>query len=78
MNGFISIIKPANMSSALCVALVKKKIKAQFNKQSIGHMGTLDPMAEGVLPMGINQANRLFNYNTTRNFTINYLFITFI
>lgn len=69
MNGFISIIKPANMSSALCVALVKKKIKAQFNKQSIGHMGTLDPMAEGVLPMGINQANRLFNYLLDKNKT---------
>ncbi|MBO7186772.1 MAG: tRNA pseudouridine(55) synthase TruB [Clostridia bacterium] len=62
MNGFINIIKPANMSSALAVMLVKKKIRAQFGKQSVGHMGTLDPMAEGVLPMGINQANRLFNY----------------
>ncbi len=62
MNGFINIIKPANMSSALAVMLVKKKIRAQFGKQSVGHMGTLDPMAKGVLPMGINQANRLFNY----------------
>jgi tRNA pseudouridine55 synthase len=67
MNGFISIIKPANMSSALCVALVKKKIKEKYGKQSIGHMGTLDPMAEGVLPMGINQANRLFNYLLDKN-----------
>jgi tRNA pseudouridine55 synthase len=50
------------MSSALAVSLVKKKIYKQFGKQSIGHMGTLDPMASGVLPMGINQANRLFDY----------------
>lgn len=50
------------MSSALAVSLVKKKIFKQFGKQSIGHMGTLDPMASGVLPMGINQANRLFDY----------------
>ncbi|MBO7187059.1 MAG: hypothetical protein J6V68_01505 [Clostridia bacterium] len=51
MNGFINIIKPANMSSALAVMLVKKKIRAQFGKQSVGNMGTLDPMSEGVLPM---------------------------
>jgi tRNA pseudouridine55 synthase len=62
MNGFVNIIKPQGMSSALAVSLVKKKIYKQFGKQSIGHMGTLDPMASGVLPMGINQANRLFDY----------------
>ncbi len=62
MNGFVNIIKPKGMSSALAVSLVKKKIFKQFGKQSIGHMGTLDPMASGVLPMGINQANRLFDY----------------
>ncbi len=62
MNGFVNIIKPKDMSSALAVMLIKKKIRQQFGKQSIGHMGTLDPMAQGVLPMGINQANRLFDY----------------
>ena len=62
MNGFVNIIKPKGMSSALAVSLVKKKIYKQFGKQSIGHMGTLDPMASGILPMGINQANRLFDY----------------
>ena len=62
MNGFVNIIKPQGMSSALAVSLVKKKIFKEFGKQSIGHMGTLDPMASGVLPMGINQANRLFDY----------------
>ena len=45
------------MSSAYAVTAVKKK----FN-MPCGHMGTLDPMAEGVLPVGIGQASRLFQY----------------
>jgi tRNA pseudouridine55 synthase len=45
------------MSSAYAVTAVKKK----FNLPC-GHMGTLDPMAEGVLPVGIGQASRLFQY----------------
>ena len=57
MTGFINIIKPSGMSSAYAVGAVKKK----FNKPC-GHMGTLDPMAEGVLPVGIGKASRLFQY----------------
>lgn len=45
------------MSSAYAVGAVKKK----FNVPC-GHMGTLDPMASGVLPIGIGQASRLFPY----------------
>lgn len=45
------------MSSAFVVHLVKKKTGAKC-----GHMGTLDPMASGVLPIGIAKANRLFEY----------------
>lgn len=57
MNGFINIYKPSGMTSAFCVWLVKKR----FNSPC-GHMGTLDPMASGVLPVGIGQASRLFGY----------------
>ena len=57
MTGFINIIKPSGMSSAYAVGAVKKK----FN-QPCGHMGTLDPMAEGVLPVGIGKTSRLFQY----------------
>ena len=45
------------MSSAYAVTAVKKKFNCPC-----GHMGTLDPMAEGVLPVGIGQASRLFQY----------------
>lgn len=58
MNGFFNINKPFGMSSAKIVYLLKKK----FNlKDKIGHMGTLDPNATGVLVIGIGRANRLFN-----------------
>ena len=57
MHGFINIIKPSGMSSAYAVGGVKRK----FN-MPCGHMGTLDPMAEGVLPVGIGKASRLFQY----------------
>ncbi len=57
MKGFINLIKPKDMSSAYAVGAVKKK----FNIPC-GHMGTLDPMASGVLPVGLNKASRLFQY----------------
>ena len=57
MKGFINLIKPEGMSSAYAVTAVKKK----FNLPC-GHMGTLDPMASGVLPVGISKTSRLFNY----------------
>ena len=57
MKGFINLIKPADMSSARAVTAVKKKFNCPC-----GHMGTLDPMASGVLPVGIGKASRLFQY----------------
>ncbi len=57
MKGFINLLKPTGMSSAYAVGGVKKK----FNSPC-GHMGTLDPMAEGVLPVGVGKASRLFQY----------------
>lgn len=64
MTGFINIIKPQGMSSAYAVGAVKKK----FNTPS-GHMGTLDPMASGVLPIGVGQASRLFNFTLDKEKT---------
>lgn len=57
MKGFINVLKPEGMSSAAVVGKVKKK----FNSPA-GHMGTLDPMASGVLPVGIGKTSRLFQY----------------
>ncbi len=57
MIGFINIYKPKEISSAFAVNKFKWKVKTKC-----GHMGTLDPLASGVLPIGLNQATRLFNF----------------
>ncbi len=57
MKGFINIYKPAGISSAAVVSAVKKKFHVPC-----GHMGTLDPMAEGILPVGLYKTTRLFPY----------------
>ena len=55
--GFIDLNKPSGCSSAVFVAKIKR-----LTGQPCGHLGTLDPLASGVLPIGIGNANRLFNY----------------
>ena len=57
MKGFVNINKAAGKTSAQAVAAVKKVFGAPC-----GHMGTLDPAATGVLPVGIGKATRLFPY----------------
>ena len=58
MLGFLNINKQSGMSSAAVVA----KLKKQFHLDKVGHMGTLDPMASGVLPIAVGKATRLFDY----------------
>jgi len=58
MLGFLNIYKPSGVSSAFVV----NKIKRKFNIKKIGHMGTLDPMASGILPVAIGKATRMFDY----------------
>lgn len=54
MNGFLLINKPAGMTSFGVTARVRKKTGVK----RVGHAGTLDPMATGVLPVFIGQAAR--------------------
>ena len=58
MNGFINVLKPPGMSSAAVVSFVKR----MANEKHVGHAGTLDPEAAGVLPVMIGRATRLFDY----------------
>ena len=58
MNGFLNILKPPGMTSAAVVAVVKRLT----GEKRIGHAGTLDPEAAGVLPIMIGRATRLFDY----------------
>lgn len=57
MTGFVVVDKAAGASSAREVNIIKK-----LTKTPCGHMGTLDPMATGVLPIAIGNAARLFDY----------------
>lgn len=58
MFGFLNIYKPAGMTSHDVVAVLRKITKIK----QIGHTGTLDPFAEGVLPVCIGKATRLIEY----------------
>ncbi len=58
MNGFFNINKTFGISSAKAIWLLKNKLNIT---DKIGHMGTLDPFATGVLVVGVGRANRLFN-----------------
>jgi len=58
MNGFLLIDKPSGRSSASCVYSLRKILKIK----KIGHCGTLDPLATGVLPLCIGEATKFSNY----------------
>ncbi|MBO4262923.1 MAG: tRNA pseudouridine(55) synthase TruB, partial [Clostridia bacterium] len=58
MNGFLNLFKPKGVSSAYLLNGIKKSIPGQ----TVGHMGTLDPLASGVLPVAIGKSTRLFDY----------------
>ena len=57
-QGWINLYKPKNITSFKAINSIKKK----FSINKIGHAGTLDPMAEGVLPIAIGKATKLISY----------------
>ncbi len=57
MTGFVNVFKPEGVGSTKAVGRVKS-----LTKTPCGHMGTLDPLACGVLPVGVGNAARLFDY----------------
>jgi tRNA pseudouridine55 synthase len=58
MFGFLNIYKPQGKTSHDVVAILRRITKVK----QIGHTGTLDPFAEGVLPICIGKATRLIEY----------------
>ena len=58
MDGFICVLKPPGMTSNNAVYDVRRV----FGVKKVGHLGTLDPGAAGVLPVSIGRATRLFDY----------------
>ncbi len=60
MDGFLLVNKAGGMTSHDVVAMARKKL----NTKRVGHAGTLDPMATGVLVLGIGVATKLLPYIT--------------
>jgi tRNA pseudouridine55 synthase len=60
MHGFAVIDKPKGMTSHDIVA----KLRKHFGTKRVGHAGTLDPMATGVLVVGINNGTKFLSYIT--------------
>jgi len=60
INGWVVLDKPLGLSSAQGVAAVKRILRqAGLPKTKIGHGGTLDPLATGVLPIALGEATKL-------------------
>jgi len=55
--GFVNVIKPTGVSSGYVVNKIK-----YLTKEKVGHLGTLDPLASGVLPIAVGKATRFFDY----------------
>ena len=56
MNGFLNLNKPLGITSHDAVARVRRLVGRGVK---VGHGGTLDPAATGVLPLALGQATRL-------------------
>lgn len=58
MDGVLNVLKPAGMTSFDVIAFLRRV----YGQKRIGHGGTLDPMAAGVLPVFLGKAARLIEY----------------
>lgn len=58
MDGLVLVRKPSGPTSHDCVA----RIRRVFQTKRVGHFGTLDPFAEGLLLLGLGRATRLFPF----------------
>ncbi len=71
MNGWLNLNKPLHMTSAQAVGAIKRNLP---RGTKIGHAGTLDPLADGVLPLALGEATKLISLlhmdNKTYEFSI--------
>lgn len=54
VHGWLNLNKPSDITSTQCVGLLKRL----YNAQKVGHGGTLDPLADGVLPIAFGEATK--------------------
>ena len=61
-SGFLNLNKPSGESSNKALFAVKKVLRENRIDTKVGHLGTLDPLACGVLPVALGRATRLFDF----------------
>ncbi|MEL7542099.1 MAG: tRNA pseudouridine(55) synthase TruB, partial [Pseudomonadota bacterium] len=54
VHGWLAVDKPLDVTSTRVVSILKRL----FNAQKVGHGGTLDPLADGVLPVAFGEATK--------------------
>jgi tRNA pseudouridine55 synthase len=59
MLGFLNLFKPAGPTSTQFGARLRRLYPSEGGKLAVGHLGTLDPQAAGVLPVALGRATRL-------------------
>jgi tRNA pseudouridine55 synthase len=62
MHGFINVWKEQGPTSADVVRRLKRLLFPRFGRFKIGHVGTLDPLAEGLLPVACGEATKAIPY----------------
>jgi tRNA pseudouridine55 synthase len=77
LHGWIILDKPVGIGSTQCVSAVKRALRAAGEpKTRVGHGGTLDPLASGVLPIALGEATklagRMLNATKAYEFTIRF------
>lgn len=61
MNGFVNVLKPVGATASDVVVCLKHILH-----EKVGHLGTLDPGASGVLPVAVGKATKLFDLLTNK------------
>jgi tRNA pseudouridine55 synthase len=77
MHGWIILDKPLGLGSTQAVSAVKRALReGGYPKLKVGHGGTLDPLASGVLPVAVGEATklagRMLDASKTYDFTIGF------
>ena len=54
ISGWLNLFKPVDMTSTQAVGALKRL----YNAQKVGHGGTLDPLADGILPIAFGEATK--------------------
>ena len=70
INGWINLNKPEGISSSKC-----NYLKKFLNVKKIGHAGTLDPLASGVLPIAIGEATKSIRFVSDEHKSYTLIFV---